>query len=154
MSCSLSLSVFVDEGAFISIRPLTNDGSHSSNMPRHFSLSTATTIVPKGLRGIVTEHDKHRDTRSIAFVRIMQAQASLCLLLVHGHSNRLLYSALPPPGGQSPVLVIGQSRDCITCIALHPTLSLVVVGSLDGMAYAWIVADKCVVARSFLLETC
>jgi hypothetical protein len=144
VSCSLSLSVFVDQDALISIQPLTTDSSPSSTSQRHFTLSTATAIVPKGVRGIVPEHDKRRDTRCIAFVRLLQAPASPCLLLVHHRSNRLLYSVIPPPDGQSPVLVLGQSRDCITCIALHPTLSLVVVGALDGMAYAWIVADKSV----------
>jgi len=91
----------------------------------------------------VPEHDKRRDTRSIALVRLLQAPAAAGLLLVHDHSNRLLYCAVPAPGAQSPVLVLGQSRDCITCIALHPTLSLAVIGCLDGTAYAWIVADKC-----------
>jgi hypothetical protein len=142
----LSLSVFVDEDALISIQPLTSDSPPSSNSQRFFTLSTATAIVPKGVRGIVPEHDKRRDTRCIEFVRLLQAPASACLLLVHHRSQRLLYSAVPPPGGQSPVLLLGQSRDCITCIALHPTLSLVVVGALDGMAYAWIVTDKLVLS--------
>ena len=142
VSCSLSLTVFVDQDALISIRPLASSSSLTSPVQRHFTLSTATSIIPKGVRGIVPEHDKRRDSRPIALIRLLQAPASTCLIFVHDHSNLLLYSALPEPGGQSPVLLLGKSRDCITCIALHPTLSLAVVGCRDGMAYAWIVAEK------------
>jgi hypothetical protein len=141
VSCSLSLSVFVDEDALISVRTLSPDVSLSSAQ-RHFTLCAATAIIPKGVRGIVPEHDKRRDTRPVALVRLVQASASACLLLVHEHSNRLLCCALPPAGAQAPVLLLGKSQDCITCIALHPTLSLVIVGCLDGMAHAWIVAEK------------
>jgi hypothetical protein len=74
---------------------------------------------------------------------LLKSQTATCLLMVHSHSNRLLYCALPEPAGQSPVLMLGRSRDCISCIALHPSLSLAVVGCLDGMVYAWVVAEKC-----------